>query len=205
MKKVVVIFVVMAVLAVSLPARAEIIDWNCADDGDGKIVMGAPTWGENPDYSYTLGMSCNQYGVPGDAGHIGGDFTTDTELDPTVWIVESVDNYTNFAWTDYHITIGMNKTFTIGAVVTPLDWTYVVTAPAPGTIPNGGGPGWVGTVDYFVGTGSPIAITGSGDFGLKVSFLGSVAFNTEQIPTPEPTTLALLSVGALALIRRKRA
>jgi hypothetical protein len=196
------VFIVMVVLAVVLPANADITGWSCADDGDGAIVMvGTPTWNED---DYTLSMSCKQYWSP---GNLLGDFTTDTELDPSVWILQSVDNYTNFAWTDYHIDIGMNKTFSITSVVTPLGWTSVVTPPVSGQpLPLGGGTGWVGTVDYYVGTGSPIALLDSGDFGLKVVFTGKVAFSTAQTPTgvPEPCTLALLSLGMLAMNRRKR-
>jgi hypothetical protein len=195
------VFIVMVVLAVVLPASADITSWSCKDDNDGAIVMGTPTWDEN---TYTLSMSCKQYWSP---GNLLGDFTTDTNGDPSVWILQSVDNYTNFAWTDYHIDIGMDKTFSITSVVTPLNWTSVVTQPLPALpLPLGGGTGWVGRVDYYVGTGSPIALLGSGDFGLKIAFIGSVEFSTAQEPTgvPEPCTLALLSLGMLALNRRKR-
>jgi len=204
MKKVL-ICVVLAVLTMALSAKADITDWNCADDGDGAIVMDTPTWGESGG-EYTLAMNGTQYWHP---AHVEGDFTTDTPTDPIVWIIETVDNQTSFDWTDYHIDIGMDKTFSITSVIAPLGWTYVVTAPQegldlPGDTPHG--TGWVGSVDYYYGgSGTEIAIGDSGDFGLKVSFVGSVAFCTEQVPTPEPTTLALLSVGALALIRRNKA
>ncbi|MGA2915521.1 MAG: PEP-CTERM sorting domain-containing protein [Sedimentisphaerales bacterium] len=190
----------LAILLVPLSVvNADIIGWSCADDGDHAIVMGTPTWTEGSD-DYTLTMDCTQNWSP---GHLLGDFTTDTELDPKVLIDETVENDTTFAWTDYHITIGMTKTFSFLSVIAPEDWTYDTTPVVAGTIPNGGGPGWVGTVNYYVGTGSPIAIGDDGEFGLKVSFTGSVAFATQQVPTPEPATLALLSIGALVLRRRK--
>lgn len=190
------------VLGVTAIAQAEIIGWNCDDDGDGAIVMNSPTWtalGPNAQdiEEYRLEMHGAQHWYP---AHVEGDFTTDTELDPVVWIVEQVDNYTDFTWTDYHIDIGMNKEFSIIGVVAPADWTWTITPPVGGQpIPNGG-TGWLGSVDYYAGT--PIEIGQSGQFGLVISFAGSVEFCTEQIPTPEPASLVLLALGALMLRRR---
>ena len=184
---------ILAILPSNAFVNAVIIDWNC--DGDGAIVMGSQDWTE--DAEYTLTMSCAQYESP---GHIQGNFTTDTELDPTVWFAETVENDTTFDWTDYHITITMNKTFTIGSsVITPDDWTYQITQATYDSISGL----WIGSIDYHVGAGSAVVIGDSGDFGFKVSFLGSVEFCTEQIPTPEPATIGLLTLGALALRRRK--
>lgn len=203
MRKGLVTAVLVVSLAVVFPVNAVIIDYNCADDGDGAIVMGPTTLTHDSGLDeYTLSMSGVQNWYP---AHVEGNFITDTELDPTVWIAETVDNQTNFAWTDYHITIGMTKTFSIStSVIAPDYWTSVVTQPTTGgqPLPNGG-TGWLGTIDYYVDAGAPIGIGGSGDFGFKVSFVGSVAFCTEQIPTPEPATMALLSLGALVLRRRK--
>ena len=42
------------------------------------------------------------------------------------------------------------------------------------------------------------------EFGYKISFLGSVQFCQEMVPVPDPATLSLLSLGGLALLRRKR-
>lgn len=186
--------------------NASIVNWNCADDGDGGIVMGpatlTPVGGE-----YDLTMSGVQHFLP---AHMAGDFTTDTTLDPTVRILQGIDNDTTFAWTDYHITIGMNNpTFAISStsgLVMPAGWYAVVTAPVAGLMPNNGGPGYVGVIDYYIGTGSAVGIGDSADFGFKFSFQGQLntAFSTEQIPTPEPTTILLLGLGAMSVIRRRR-
>jgi hypothetical protein len=192
----------LVVCLVSVPLlNAAIIDWNCADDGDGAIVMDTPAFSYEGEDLYTLTMSGTQNWAP---AHVEGDFTTDTELDPKVWIIEDIENQTTFAWTGYQIVIGMTKTFTISSVVAPDNWTFSITATAAGTIPNGGGSGYVGIVDYYANPGYELAIGDSADFGLKIEFLGTVAFCTEQTPIPEPATLGLFSIGALAFMRRRR-
>ena len=165
-------------------ASANIIGVECADDGDGALLMNG-TW-DGP--TSTLNISGTQYWYP---GHVLGSFTTDTELDPTVWIVESVDNQTDLVWTDYHIGIAMNKPFSIVGIVAPPDWTWAVTPPTSGST------GWLGAVDYYAGT--PIGIGNSGNFGLVVSFAGSVAFSLEQVPSGEPATVPVPAPGALLL------
>jgi hypothetical protein len=206
MKKNLVAAILAVLFAVVPPVSATITDYNCVDDGDGAIVMGPAELTDNglegDALEYTLSMSGVQYWFP---AHVEGDFTAPS--DPKVWIAETVDNQTDFAWTDYHITIGMTKFFSIStSVIAPDDWTFAVTQPlvAGGqTLPNDNGIGWVGTIDYYIGAGAPIGIGESGDFGFKVTFDGSVEFCTEQIPTPEPATMALLSLGALVLRRKK--
>ncbi len=196
---------IAAVLAATSMANAYIVDWNCSDDGDGAIVMDneASVWAQLDDTdgiaTYQLDMYGTQYGYP---AHVEGDFTTDTETDPIVWLVQSVDNQTTFTWTDYHISIGMNKPFSIVGVVAPPDWTWVITQPVGNQpLPNENGTGWVGSVDYFAGTSIPIG--SSGTFGLVLQFDGSVEFCTEQYPTPEPVTAGLLALGGLVFLRRR--
>jgi hypothetical protein len=194
------------VLLVVSSVNASIVSWNCADDGDGVISMNSKVWADNGNSDYQLNMSCTQNhgGAP---GHIAGDFTTDTYLDPKVLIMESVTNDTTFAWTDYHITIGMPQQFSFvaGYFTGPAGWSITPSGPVyPGTIPNEGGTGWVGTIDFVNVSGAPIAIGADGDFGFKISFNGTVQYCTQQIPTPEPTTILLLGLGAMSVVRRRR-
>ena len=196
--------ILAAVLAATASLQADIIDWGCDDDGDGAIVINdaltdlIPNGGD-----YTLDLTGAQYWGP---GHLNGFFESDTSTDPIVWLVETVENETTFDWTDYHIDIGMNQDFDITGVITPVGWTTVVTDPVPGqSLPAGAGIGYVGAVDYYYGgSGTEVVIGDSGDFGLKVEFVGTVEFCTSQYPTPEPASLTMLALGALAVIRRRR-
>ena len=181
---------------------------NCDDDGDGAIVMDdSKTVLTQVGSEWQLSMSGAQYGFPGNSAapaHLQGDFTVDG--DPTVRILESVTNDTTFDWTDYHITFGMVQSFSFinAGLAMPAGWTAVTSAVTAGNIPNGGPAGYVGTIDYYMGAGSPVLMGNDGLFGFKVTFTGSTAFSTEQIPTPEPTTILLLGLGAMSVIRRRR-
>jgi hypothetical protein len=137
-------------------------------------------------------------------GLLFGEFQSDTELDPTVKVLQDMDNDTTFAWTDYHITVYMESTFSLAAYSAPVGWTTVITGPTGGQPLPSGGTGWVGMVDYYIGTGDPVAIGDSAIFGYKLTFTGTVQYCTQQYPTPEPMTLGLLGFGALALMQKRR-
>ncbi len=184
-------------------ATMTIIGATCADDGDGALVTNC-TWDQ---ITSTMNISGVQNWYP---GHLEGSFTTDVEVDPTVWVVESIENQTNLTWTDYHIDIGMNKGFSIVGVVAPPDWTWAITPPTGGQqLPNQppGTLGWVGKLDYYAGT--PIAIGGTGTFGFVVTFFGSVEFYTAQVPTgtiPAPGAILLgsIGIGCISWLRRRK-
>jgi hypothetical protein len=181
-------------LALASLARADIIDWNCHADGDGAIVMNSVTWDEP---TYTLACNGNLHWWP---AHEVGYFTTDTELDPTIWVRNTVLNdgeIDPLVWSDFHINIYMNKTFTILDAATLPDWTVSNI-----TQPTVQGSQWVGTVDYLAGT--PVNLGDLGQFDVQLSFLGSISFTLELIPTPEPSTLLLVGLGGLLMLRRRR-
>jgi len=190
------VLVAAAVLAAALPiARAEIIGWDLDDDGDGAVILEWAAWDAE---TYTLYEGCTQYWWP---GHLLGSFTTDTEEDPTVWIRNTVYNEGDvepLIWTDFHINVYMNKPFTIldAVVPDPSDWFVQQIVQ-----PTQQGMQWVGSVDYLGGT--PIYLGEFGQFDFQISFLGSINYCLELIPTPEPASLTLLALG-LSLLRRRQ-
>ena len=174
----------VVLVAVASVAHADIIGWDCADDGDGAIDCVASF-----DYgTYELSIVGDQNWGP---GHMLGSFTTDTALDPTVMMYNTIDNDTGFTWTGYQVNVSMDSTFTLSnaMVFTPGDWTTAITQP------TWTGSEYRGVVDYSSGT--PVADTETLTFAYNLSFDGATSFQfcQEMVPTPEPTTLALLLIG----------
>jgi hypothetical protein len=189
----------MVVTLAAGSAWGTILQWNLEPAGDGgTVAVTSSNLTETTPDQYELVAGCSQYGSP---ALLAGSFTTDA-TDPTVWLAQTIQNDTTFDWTGYHLAIGMTQPFTITGVIAPDNWTWTITDPVPGTTPSGIA-GYIGDVDYSVGTGSPIAQGASGDFGLIIHFNGSIAYCTQQVPLPEPATLGLLAIGLAALRRRR--
>ena len=133
-------------------------------------------------------------------GNMWGDILTDTDTDPSLTLNHTIDNDTTFVWTDYHLKITLNKTFTLSGVnISNFGWTSVVTTPSQV------GSDWIGYIDYYAG--NPVPIGQILTFGYTMNFTGSVSFSEELTPTssvPEPTTAGcfLLGLGALVCSRR---
>lgn len=189
------VLVGIAFLAAASSAPAGITDAWCMDDGDGAIDCVATF-----DFqSYEMSIVGDQFSSP---GHMLGEFTTDTAEDPTVMMWNSIDNDTGFVWTGFQVNLKMDNLFTLSdaLVYTPNDWTAALIQPTQV------GADWIGSVVYSAGT--PVAPTETLEFSYKMSFDGALSYQfcQEMMPVPEPTTLALLLIGAacgLAAYRRK--
>jgi hypothetical protein len=199
----------LVVAAVSPLANAYITGITCAADGDGAVTCASGWAGTNPDTlghstEATLNLTEKMLRQP---AHVGGNVATSDDLDPTVWILKTVENATPDTWTGYHFNIFMDKAFSIPTGAAPDYWTFVITPATPGTYFDTDGRPWGfwGAVDFTsTGPAHDIAPGGSGDFGAKVSFLGGVQFEVEQMyVVPEPVSMALLALGGLFLRRRK--
>jgi hypothetical protein len=192
----------MLIAGFSTQAQATITGGTCANAGDGAIDC-TGSWDPN---TGEMTINGNQFWSP---GHMLGEFTTDTEEDPTVTMITLVDNDTAFTWDEYFVNIYMDKKFTLAnaLVLSPSGWSTSVSQPAgtPGTFYDADSREWdyKGILHFTAGT--PVVNNGSSlDFSYQMIFTGGVQFEEEMVPLPEPATLTLLALGALALVRRRR-
>ncbi len=133
----------LTILGAASLAQAAIVDADCTSEG--AIVMeGWSWWWEEAET--TAYMQISEIQGEGFA-RVFASFIADTPEDPYAYIIKEVENDTTFAWTDYHINLTLNKTFTIVSVSEPSGWaTPAVTQPtevSPGV--------WQGAVDYNYG------------------------------------------------------
>jgi hypothetical protein len=172
------------------------------DDGDGAFVCAPWNWWGSTS-ALTLNVVGDQYWAP---GHLLVNVLTDDPDDPTIKFNNSIDNQTSFAWTKFIVNLTMDVSFAVTnvTVTSPADWTVT----SFDAVANFTGSNYLATVVYDAGT--PVPISGSLDFGYWVVFSGSPSYviTTEFIPVPEPSTLALVTLGGLALavpaLRRRR-
>jgi hypothetical protein len=189
-------------------AKASIIwsESSCAPDGDGAITGCTCTWSGNESQGYTMGITETLNSSP---GHLVGHFTTDGTEDPTVDFVKTVTNNTSYSWSGYQFNMYMDQPFTVpGPQTDPGGWTPSVTTYPTGTYLDSHGNPFtnMATIMFTNVTGLNVDPSDSATFGSTINFSGYFlyTFELEQIAVPEPATLALIGLGGLPLLLRRR-
>lgn len=165
--------------------------------GSGEISC--PVYTFNPNQNL-LALPFHQYG----SGNIAAGISTDTIADPTLSILNTINNDTGFPWTGYMVDVSMSDAFSISnPKVINSGWTASITQPV------WNGSEYMGQVAYTGGIAVP-----DGQllvFGYDITFAGGTQFDFGQklTPVPEPGTVGFLALGALAfagfgLIRKQR-
>ena len=210
-------FSTVAFLCVALAwagtAKATILTWNCANDGDGAINCAQTGWAWNSvAHEWDLDIAGDQVWGP---GHMLMNFTTDGPSDPTIKAANFVTNDTApyFTWTGYlvNLTVYTDTAATASipsaAVTSPGDWLpAIVTQPTGGPITPTVLDGKTYNYEYtgavvFAG-GTPIGLGDELDFNYKFTFSGAINYYAVQqmTPTPEPSMFVLLGIGAIGLL-----
>jgi hypothetical protein len=191
MKKQSAVLVVLAVLFFCSTSRANITNVCYDSDHDGAFVCTPCSLSTNANV-VPVDIYGDQHSAP---GHLILNVLTDSPDDPTLNVNNSIDNETDFAWTEFTVNLTMAVPFSLTNVTVglPLDWHVISYDPAAiNTTSN-----FLATVVYD--TGGPIPNGGTIDFGYSVHFSGSPAYTItqEMIPVPEPGTLGLVGLSLL--------
>jgi hypothetical protein len=189
-------------------ANANIVSWNCANDGDGAINCVATDWANPSPGNYEMTITGDQFWAPGD---MWGTFTTDSSGDPALFITNSIDNDTAGAWTAYEADVAMSSTFllSLDSVTSPPGWS-VTSLNQPTLDLNPLDPNYGLYVGSIFMSGTPtIQVGGELDFQYLMDFTGtpngSFTFHETLTPTlvPEPGAVGLLALCGIGLMTRR--
>jgi len=109
--------------------------------------------------------------------------------EPIIHVSKTVHNNSTFVWTDYHVVVaGADVGYVPGSATSDVFQTIEETG---------------NVIDFYAPDEVPICTEVTIEFDIQIP-TGDFTFDISQTPTPEPGALALLTIGALGLLRRRR-
>lgn len=134
---------------------------------------------------YHLTLAENLYSLNADQVIMGGQ----TDEDPVFTVTKTVTNSSAITWTSYELTLSPTGPLFTG---TPSSDVFSSAVISDGGLKITYSGGWLAPGD-----------TVNLNFSILVSSTGMFSVCLTQNPIPEPATIAMLSLGALAFFRKK--
>ena len=177
------------VLGLGAGAQAGVVSWDAEWIDASPLDMAQTGWmWENPQETWIVWERYISDTTDSSLAHVWGE----ADVDPIIHVQKTVTNDSTFVWTDFHVEItgSLGVSYVPGSATSDKFLTVVETLP--------------GTIDFYAPQEVAIGDTVTIDFDIEIP-AGLFDFNVWQMPTPEPTTAAmLLGLGALTCVRRKR-
>ena len=116
-----------------------------------------------------------------------------TDSDPMVHISKTITNNNAVAWTSYELSLDASGDAVFDYTVTPTsDWYTMVDT--SDTL----------NLTFSAPLAVPVGETVTLDFDINIPTTGWFGFTLTQRAIPEPTTICLVGLGGLALLRKRR-
>jgi len=158
-------------------------------------------WQQQRDWDYSDGlfwMMERWIGGFGTSASIRHEIDVSDRRSPTpISLQKTIDNDTSFFWTAFQMELSPLSGGTISNVVPQTNPAFDTV-----TVTDQGGGSWL--VEWEMppdGTGVDLGENVTLDVDFEID--GDIAFDIVQTPIPEPTTLGLLALGGLVLLRRR--
>ncbi len=158
---------------------------------------GTPAWSRDPNWQSQLRGDRNEFAEVHITEGIGGgglyplDFYIEADEDPIIEIDKDVLNDSNFTWTGYVITLETSSGASLVSGSADSD-IFSVDSESTDTI--------VFTSPGSVAPGQTVRVS----FDINIPSAGGFDFTITQAPTPEPGALAMVALGGIGVLLRRR-
>ena len=120
-------------------------------------------------------------------------FTGTTDSDPMIHISKEITNDNAVAWTSYELSLDESGDAVFDYTVTPTSNWYTVVDTSDTM-----------NLTFSAPVAVPVGETVTLDFDINIPTTEWFGFTLTQRAIPEPTTICLLGLGGLALLRKRR-